>query len=703
MFRILLAGLGLLCAGLAHAAQDRAMPVSPPTLADLFAPPAIDQPQLSPSGRYLLYLRQPQPGESGDARQLVVSDLADPDAPATLAIPLDGLDVRWAGWANDERILISVAYIARVEDGFAIEFRDGMIYLVDRIERTQVIALDRDGSNPVQLLAQSRFDTTLNANLDQITDFLPGDREHILMPARSRRAGTLDLYRVNVYTGDVRRAEAGRSRTLAWFTNRRGDAVMRLDASARFGSIDVLVRAADGHLWRNVERFSLSQFGQLQNEYEWVARAEAFDEALVYARSPQTGTMGLFRYSFGLEDLVGPVFVDRDVDIAAVHVDPFSMRPLYVRYEDTRPRIHVEDGELARHLSGLQAFFGEDMLIEPLQVAGGRVLLNVSSPEQPSAFYLYRLAESAVTPIGPALPQLVRRDLAAVEIYPYTARDGTALFGYLTVPVESHGALPPLVVLPHGGPERRDSYGFDPVAQLLAAEGYMVFQPQFRGSYGFGEAFAQAGYAEWGGRIQDDITDGVRAVLADSLADRDKVCIFGFSFGGYSALMGPIRETDLYRCAISAAGVSDLFALVTEAEAENEAALDYLHRAVGHPERDAQRLAAHSPALRAGEIGVPVLLLHGREDRVVAYAQSEAMEAALLAAGKDVTFIANAGGHHFEDRDLFATMLFHVTGFLRRHIPPPEPPPPPRPWWMEDDEPEREDVPIPRDVILTPQ
>lgn len=642
---------------------------TPPRISDLLVPPAMSSPQLSPDGSHFVYLRHPQPGDPDDSViMVVVADITDPDAPVRRAIPVGGLEVTWTAWGNNERLLVGLLERTELEDGYILIIgEDGTLKASRDFDRTRVISVGRDGRDPQVLFSQRRFNTVFNTELDRVTDFLPDDPDHILMPARNR-SGRLDLYRVDLHTGQARRDEIGRTETIRWYTNRNGEAVMRFDAVGWGAEIDVLVRAADGHLWRRVERSEAHDFGRLQQDYLWVARAENFDEALVYARSPDTGTTGLFRYSFTHEALGAPVFLDAQYDIRDVWIDPFSARPLFIRYADTHPRLHVTDAELGRHLEGLQAFFGSGIAIEPLQRVGSRVLLRISGATEPVSFYLYDMAARSVHPLGAERPVLFNRRMARVSVHHYTARDGTGLFGYLTHPQEPVGSPPPLVVLPHGGPERRDYLGFNDVAQILASQGYLVFQPQFRGSYGFGQAFSEAGYREWGGLMQDDVTDGVLDLVQTGHADGARMCIAGFSYGGYAALMGAVKTPDLYRCAASLGGVSDLPALIEYQLERDENARDYLLRAIGDPETQGAELAQTSPARRAGEIGIPVLLLHGTADRTVPIEQSERMKEALEAAGGTVTLIPNSGGHDFDEPDIFSTTMFHLTGFLDEHL-----------------------------------
>ena len=657
------------CLGAASQAQDD----PPPSAADLLAPSALYSPQMSPDGTRLVYLRHSQPGEP-DGVAIRVIDLTTQDFETVSYQVLEGKTVSWVNWANNDRLLVSLEVVAPIDRGGALVYdAEGELRVISEVTRRQIIAVNVDGSQPAPLFdfQDRRFNSLGNLSLDRVIDFLPDDPEHILIPARAGRQGYLNVYRVNVYTGEEEQIARGSYRTVAWFTNGAGVPVMRWDMTNAWRNVRIRARSGEGDRWRTVARMTASDFGRLNQDYTWVARAEQFDEALVFARSENTGTTGLFRYSFLDNTLIEPVFLNEDYDVDDVYVDPFTGRLSAIKWADAYTHIEVLDDELATHLQGLASFFGPEVMVTPLQRAGSRLLLSVRGPREPQSYYVYDLDAYQVSPVGTASPRLQNRALSAVEVFEYRARDGQNLFGYLTLPAAPAASPPPLVVMPHGGPERRDYYGFDPMAQLVAAEGYAVFQPQFRGSSGFGQAFAEAGYGQMGGLIQNDITDGVQSLLASGRVDPDRVCVAGWSFGGYSALMQPILNPGLYRCAFAGAPVTHLEQMLNwhrSFEDEDERTLEYVERMLGHP--DLAAMQASSPALRAAELGVPVLIMHGEADRIVPYEQSELMLEALEAVGAEATLTPFSGGHSPDLDGEMVTVNFHMGRFLQTYLQP---------------------------------
>jgi dipeptidyl aminopeptidase/acylaminoacyl peptidase len=244
-----------------------------------------------------------------------------------------------------------------------------------------------------------------------------------------------------------------------------------------------------------------------------------------------------------------------------------------------------------------------------------------------------------------------------------------ALTAYLTRPVAD--APPrPIVVMPHGGPETRDYYDYDPLLQAMAAEGWMVLQVNFRGSSGYGRAFADAGRKHWGDLMQNDIEDALKLVFERYGVDQKRLAICGISYGGYAALMGAVKTPDLYRAVVSIAGVADLPRMMTyERKTQGEDSLTYAYwlKTLGDPWKERPQLVVASPADRADEIKAPVLLMHGELDGIVPVEQSQAMRDALHKARKSVDYVeAVAEGHPLWTHDNNLMMTRRVLDHIRK-------------------------------------
>lgn len=361
---------------------------------------------------------------------------------------------------------------------------------------------------------------------------------------------------------------------------------------------------------------------------------------------------------------------DDDSDPARIIYRNGTTIPVGVFFMDGKPRTAFFDNAApeARLYRSLEAAFGNEPVRITSQTADGRLaLVRVSSDRNPGDYYVFDTVSRKADHL------LSQRDWfdpdKMAEMRPVTldARDGLALHGYVTLPRGSSGKQLPTVVMPHGGPfEIQDVWGFDGDAQMLAEAGYAVLQLNFRGSGGYGQAFTKAGARQWGGKMQDDVTDATRWLIQQGIADPGRICIHGASYGAYAALMGVAKEPGLYRCASGYVGVYDLPTMHTHGDIQQRGSGDtYLREWIG--ERNA--LAGVSPNRIADRIKVPVFLAAGGEDQRAPIEHSKMMEQALRKAGVPVeTLYYPTEGHGFyveaHQREYYTRLL----AFLARNL-----------------------------------
>jgi dipeptidyl aminopeptidase/acylaminoacyl peptidase len=480
------------------------------------------------------------------------------------------------------------------------------------------------------------------------------------------------LYRVDIQTGAGTVMEIADGQTVGWWPDVNGEPAIRILRA--FGTLRFQRKQADG--WKEFHRVAIKEMRE-RTEYEPVGPSADPGKYYVLARPPGRERTGVYLYDLIREDFGEPVVEHPTYDIFAAQVARDGTRLLsYCHVAHVRV-CELSDPRADAHMKGLRKYFqgSANVFITDLSLDGNTFLLYVEGPTVAPSFYYYRVDRRKIEFIGFERTALFNKIAPIATAVNWKARDGRELSGYLTLPAGAGAARKlPLVVYPHGGPEARDRLRFDPWVQYLATRGYAVFQPNFRGSDGFGKSFAESGYGEWGRAMQNDITDGLAHLVQTGVADPARVCILGASYGGYAALAGVALTPDLYRCAISIAGVSDLSAYLKWYKYEyggDSAGLAYWYRAIGDPDLVKHRLREVSPVHLADAIKADVLLIHGKEDSVVPYKQSVAMKRALDNPRRKIELIEIENEGHSawsEENESFA--LERVHAFLTKSLGP---------------------------------
>jgi prolyl oligopeptidase PreP (S9A serine peptidase family) len=301
-------------------------------------------------------------------------------------------------------------------------------------------------------------------------------------------------------------------------------------------------------------------------------------------------------------------------------------------------------------------------------------LASVSGPSQPPRNFVLDFASSRITSIGSSMPSLDNVALGQMRSTTFKSRDGVDIPVYITMPPGHTDAKnAPTVVFPHGGPAARDFPDFDWWTQFMATRGYVVIQPQFRGSTGFGHSFEEAGKRQWGKRMQDDVSDALAWAVKEGISDPRRACIVGASYGGYAALAGATLTPDLYKCAISVAGVSDLPQKMRREGMGDfglrSTSLNYWQDHIGSDDRAAMEAA--SPSRQVANVRAPILLIHGKDDSVVEFEQSTIMASALRAANKRYKLVELPGEDHWLSRSSTRLqMLREIDAFLAENLGP---------------------------------
>ena len=317
-----------------------------------------------------------------------------------------------------------------------------------------------------------------------------------------------------------------------------------------------------------------------------------------------------------------------------------------------------------------RAFPGKIMRFTDFSDDFNMLLFRVEGPGDPGTWYQFDVAAKNAWPVGQERPGIAPQQVGEIRLIDYAAQDGTELEMIVTLPPGLEPKNLPVIMLPHGGPHAHDEPVFDYWAQALASRGYVVVQPNFRGSTNKDRAFMEAGYGEWGGKMQTDVSDALAHLAGMGMVDANRACIVGASYGGYAALAGVTLQQGIYKCAVSVAGVSDVALMVRndlEGTYGSSPTSRYYKRAVGEG-RDLKML---SPANFAERADAPILLIHGRDDSVVYINQSERMHSRLKGAKKPVEYVILKGEDHWLSRgETRLAMLEAVVAFVEKHNPP---------------------------------
>lgn len=639
--------LGALCAMIFAmtfaAAPVAAQQAEPPPLNAYGSLPALSSVEISPDGASVAYIRR-----AGEGSQVVA--VARDGTPLVVVDTSDRL-VRYVRWASADHILVASASTEKLPF-FTSRTENHLIDIINVRTQNAARAMHRSDQKSYNAI----FDWSLGQYRGQPALYVQAvtENEGYLM--------TMDLYAIDLDSGRGRRQIKGESDTQRFIVRPDGEVVARTAYNSQNGQWRLSARS--GGVWRDIHRANALLDGPavlgLGRSPDTIAVAEEVDGDWRMVEVGLDSGADEARADIG----ASPNDVLHDARGLLVGVGYMG---LYQDYEFFEPTLADAWSTLKAALPGRQltlTSFSDDL---------GVIAFHVEGTGEPGAYYLFDTAAKRVSLVGRAYPGLSGTDIAEVQLVRYKAQDGLDLFGYLTLPNGRDPRNLPLVVMPHGGPAARDTGGFDWQAQAIASRGYAVFQPQFRGSNGFGEALLEAGYGEWGRKMQTDVSDSVRHLAAQGVIDPARVCIVGGSYGGYVALAGMTLEKDVYRCAVSIAGVSDLRAMLMEEQRQGASgnanpAVRYWSRFMGASSANDTGLDAYSPAkLVTPETG-PILLIHGRNDITVPFVQSEIMARALGPRAQLVTL--DDEDHYMSTNVTRQQMLSATMEFLEEHNPP---------------------------------
>jgi dipeptidyl aminopeptidase/acylaminoacyl peptidase len=360
---------------------------------------------------------------------------------------------------------------------------------------------------------------------------------------------------------------------------------------------------------------------------------------------------------------------DPEADVGGVRVQRRTREPQVVAFHKERSRYLVLDPSVAADLAAIRGLHPGDPVFHGSDDADSTWLVAFTNDSGPVPYFIYDRAAKAGHFLFENRPELSSYELAPMDPFSFTARDGLTIRGYLTFPRGAGRSGLPAVFRVHGGPWTRDNWGFDQQAQWLANRGYMCVQVNYRGSTGYGKAFVNAGDREWGGAMHDDLVDAVAFVTAQGWADPARVAIYGGSYGGYAALVGATFTPEVFCCAIDICGPSSLKTLIESIPPYWAPQVARFNRRVGDPEKDAEFLWSRSPLSRVSDIRIPLLIAQGANDPRVKQAESEQIVAALKDAGIQFEYMLFPDeGHGLAKPENRLRFYAAAERFLARHL-----------------------------------
>ena len=495
-----------------------------------------------------------------------------------------------------------------------------------------------------------------------VVDELEEDETGLLIMMNQRNPAVFDVYHLNTFTGVLTMVAENPGNITGWFTDHNG--AIRLATTTDGVNTSLLYRKTIDTPFQTIVTTNFKEgitplFFDFENTNIYALSNINRDKIAIVEFDPNaiTETKVLFEHKEVDADNLGYSKKRKVITTGSYTTDKkefvFFDTLSETRYNNVRALIK-EDAEI---------YFTDRSKDENLFII--RTLSDVSLGN----YYLYNENENTITFLANVSPWLNAEDLCPMQPITYTSRDGLTIHGYLTLP-KTHNQQPiPMVVNPHGGPWARDTWRFNPEVQFLANRGYAVLQMNFRGSTGYGKQFLEVAFKQWGKTMQHDISDGVLYCIKNGIADKNKIAIYGASYGGFATLAGMTFTPELYACGVDYVGVSSLFTFLQSIPPYWAPYLEMMYEMVGHPENDKQLLESASPLLHIQNIKAPIFVAQGAMDPRVKKSESDQIVAALQSKNIPVTYMVKENeGHGFANQENRFEFYEAMETFIAAHL-----------------------------------
>lgn len=624
---------------------SEAKPNTPLPLEVFYKDALIQDIELSPDGSHLLALKN-----LGDNTVVMVLNLTSGEVFYPIRTDNKEFKFNWVTWGNDDRLLMSLRFDSRMPSGA-------------KYMQTRLLAMDaKKESKPITLLRPQDQAGWVSQYQDNIISMMPDQPDHILVSVDREIPINQTVYQVNIKTGGLKRIKRYSASVRSWHADRAGNVRIGQHYDDKKRKVTYKVLDSNTEEWITAWEYTvfdepsinIAGFGHNPNE--------------LFIFADHEGRQALFK-----ADLSKPgypkelILSDPDYDVSGRLIYSAALKEVVgIYYNDGTSKSIFWNEEFKGFQAGLdKAMPKTTNYITSMSKDARKYILYTANSTNPGTYYFGDRDAKTLSPIGAAYPALTEDVLVAKESRHFKARDGLELEGFLSLPKNFSGKPTAAILLPHGGPMSEDGKGFDMFSTFMANRGYVVFQPNFRGSSGYGHNFMMQAVGGYGLEMQDDLEDAVKYLVDQGIADPKRVCIVGASYGGYAALMGAAKTPDLFQCAVSFAGMSDLIKM-------RDSFRYFLNRNTARKQfgEDRSQLKETSPVRLVERIKVPILLIHGQDDTVVPVAQSRAMAAALKEHKKPFQYVELEGGSHYLDYLPDRKQTFEaLDAFLKKYLP----------------------------------
>lgn len=611
---------------MANPPQSGRAPILP--LEDFFRNPDRTSFDISPDGKYISFLA---PYES---RMNIHVQAVGTNKVMRLTSETDR-DIAGYYWANNKRLL----------------------YLKDNggDENFALFGVDLNGKNLRCLTCFENVRTQIIDDLEDQPDFM-------IVGLNKRNPMVFDPYRLNIVTGEMTMLAENPGNIQGWMTDHDGK--LRVATAIVDGvNTQLLYRSDEAEAFRPILTTSFKEsvspsFFTFDNKKLYAVSNLGRDKSAAVIFDPETATETEILYQNDTYDLSGISYSRLRKVITAAS---------FVSWKRERHFFDEQTKKLFQRLE--QLLPGYEISVSASDKRETIFIVRTYSDRSLGSYFIYDSKKDKISKIQEVSPWLNEDHMAEIRPVSYRARDGFIIHGYLTLPKGVDPKNLPVVVNPHGGPWARDNWGFNPEVQFLANRGYAVLQMNFRGSTGYGRAFLEAGFRQWGLSMQTDITDGVYWLILQGIADPKRIAIYGASYGGYATLQGLVADPLLYAAGVDYVGVSNLFTFMNTIPPYWKPLLDMMYEMVGNPEKDKAQFEATSPALNADRIMAPLFVAQGAKDPRVNIAESDQIVEALRKRGVEVEYMVKENeGHGFRNEENRFDFYRAMERFLSKHL-----------------------------------